>query len=274
MKLAYSPCPNDTFAFDAWVHGKIASTHKPEVTLNDIQQLNAWAHQQTYDVIKVSCFTMGKITPKYTMLPCGAAICNVGPKIIAREPFKVADLANKTILVPGLDTTAYLLLRTLCPEPLAIGVCRYNEILEKVQNGEADCGLLIHESRFTFEEKGFVEICDLGELFMRNFDCPVPLGVVVAKKEVYKEAAKMLKASIQYAFDHPDSSFEYIKRTSQEKDKKTIMQHINTYVNSETLQITETGLRSIRTLLQLAVDQKLLPKESLQFYETDYVFHS
>lgn len=270
MKIAFSPCPNDTFAFDAWIHGKITSTIKPEPIVADIQQLNAWAYQALYPVTKVSCFTLGKITQKYALLPSGAAICNAGPKIIAKEPFPISELSKKRILVPGLDTTAYLLLRTLCPEPKEIGICRYDEITAKLEANEADCGLIIHETRFCFEQAGFVELCDLGQLFKKNFDCAVPLGVVVAKKEAYKEAARALKESIAYAFNNPQSSLDYVRRLSQEKDNTIIQQHIQTYVNNDTLQISEEGLRAIHTLFQLAVDQKLLPREALKFYETDH----
>lgn len=270
MKIAFSPCPNDTFAFDAWVHGKIASSIKPEPILADIQQLNAWAYQGIYPVTKISCFTYGKVTHEYAMLPSGAAISHAGPKVIAKEPFSPSELSKKRVLVPGLDTTAYLLLRTLCPEPKEIGVCRYDEIMQKLSQDEADCAVIIHESRFLFQQAGFFEICDLGALFMRNFDCPIPLGVVVAKKEAYKEAARALKASIEYAFDHPDSSYDYVRSLSQEKDKAIIEQHIETYVTGDTLQVSSDGVRAIQTLFQLAVDQKLLPKESLKFYETDH----
>ncbi len=273
MDIAFSPCPNDTFAFDAWVHGKISSSIKPNPIVADIQQLNAWAYKALYPVTKVSCFTLGKITHNYTMLPCGAAICHAGPKIIATEPFSLSELANKRILVPGLDTTAYLLLRTLCPEPKEIGVCRYDEIATKLAANEADCGLIIHETRFCFEQAGFVEICDLGELFSHNFDCPVPLGVVVAKKEAYKEAASALKASIQYAFDYPEQSKKYSHSLSQQKDSHIIQQHIQTYVTNETLQISADGMRAISTLFQLAVEQKLLPREALNFYETNNFCH-
>ncbi len=269
MELAYSPCPNDTFIFDAWVHGKIPSPIKPLAAVADVQQLNAWAYQGTYPVTKISCFTFGKVAGKYLLLPSGATLgYNNGPKIIAKEPFSTSCLSKKRILVPGLDTTAYLLLRILCPEPLEIGVCRYDEIMEKIEAGDADCGLIIHETRFTFEAAGFFEICDLGKLFSSNFNCPVPLGVCVAKKEAYKEAAKSLKASIQYAFEHPQCSRRYVERMSQIKDEKIIAQHIETYVTNETLQLTEDGMKAIQTLFQLGVEQKLLPKEAL--YETDH----
>lgn len=265
MKIAFSPCPNDTFALDAWVNCKIASQITPEPVIADIQQLNAWAYQALHPVTKVSCFTFGKISQKYALLPSGAAICRTGPKIIAKEHFSPSELSKKRILVPGLDTTAYLLLRTLCPEPQEIGVARYDEIISKIVNDEADCGLIIHETRFCFEDAGFVEICDLGELFTQNFDCSVPLGVFVAKKEVYKEAASALKASVQFALDNPDSSYDYVRRLSQEKDKHIIQQHIQTYVTQDTLQISEEGMRAIQTLFQLGVEQKLLPREALQF---------
>ncbi len=270
MNIAYSPCPNDTYIFDAWINGKIPTAIKPTAILADVQQLNAWAYQGIYPVTKLSCFTFGKVTDKYHLLPSGAAISTTGPKIIAKEPFNIKDLANMRILVPGLDTTAYLLLRILCPDAKEIGVARYDEIPSKLEANEADCGLIIHETRSSVERLGFVTICDLGELFTKNFGYACPLGMVVAKKEAYREAARALRESIQYALDNPDSSFDYIRRHSQEKDKQTIQQHIETYVTPDTVQITENGMKAIQTLFQLGVELKLLPKESLKFYETDH----
>lgn len=273
LQIAYSPCPNDTFAFDAWVHGKIKSKRKVEPILADIQQLNAWAYEGRYPVIKVSTFCLGKITDKYQMLPSGAAICEAGPLLIAKEPFHIDELKNKRVLVPGLDTTAYLLFSTLCPEPLEIGVVPFDSMMEQLKNDEADAALIIHETRFTFEAAGFHQILDLGKVFTQTFGTLLPLGVVVAKKEVYEEAAKNLKASIQYALENPTSSKDYVQSTSQEKDEAIIKKHIETYVTEETLQITSNGQKAIQTLFTLAIEKGLLTKKSLAFDEANLFCH-
>jgi len=273
LQIAYSSCPNDTFAFDAWVHGKIASKRRPEPIVADIQQLNAWAYEGRYPVIKVSTFCLGKITDKYQMLPSGAAIGNEGPVLISKTPFTIEELKNKRVLVPGLDTTAYLLFSCLCPEPLEIGIVPFDQMLDKLNADEADAALIIHETRFAFEKAGFHQILDLGKCFTKTFGTLLPLGVVVAKKEVYDEAAKALKASIQFAFDNPTSSKDYVLYNSQEKDPDIIAKHIEAYVTQETLQISSNGQKAIHSLFSLAIEKGLLTKKSLHFDETGLLCH-
>lgn len=275
MKIAYSPCPNDTFLFDAWVHGKIASPITPEPVLADIQQLNSWAIAAMYPVTKVSTYMLGKITSDYSMLKTGAAICHAGPKIIAKKPFDLVDLPKMRLAIPGKETTAYLLLRTLCPAPKSILECRYDEIPHLLQIDACDAGLIIHETRFTFEAMGFTEIADLGTLFHERFGCPVPLGVVVARRDlashIRKKIEEAMQESLAYARKNPLSSREYVLKMSQEKDASVVFEHIKTYVTDETYEVSKQGLESIKILFELAISQNLLEPKALNFYEADHL---
>jgi 1,4-dihydroxy-6-naphthoate synthase len=277
MKIAYSPCPNDTYIFDGWVHGKIPSSIKPEPILADIQQLNLWACSGRYPVTKVSTYTLGKITGHYTMLRAGAAICGAGPKLISKHPFTLSELGEKRVAVPGLDTTAYLLFCALCPKPKSVLVCRYDEITKMLESGACDAGLIIHETRFTFAQSGLRELADLGLLFFERFQLPLPLGVIVAKKELAKsqrlEIEESIAASISYANANPSSSQEYILRTSQEKEVAVVQKHIKTFVTDETLRVSNQGCQAIKTLFELGIQNNLLSQESLSFHEIDHLCH-
>jgi 5,8-dihydroxy-2-naphthoate synthase len=176
LDVAFSPCPNDTFIFDGWVHGKITSPFQIKTHLADIQQLNIWAKEGKYPVTKVSAFCMKSIFSTYEMLPVGAAVSFHGPKLVARSLFDLKDLPKKIIAVPGMDTTAYLLVCDLFGKCADIISGRYEQIIDLVLSGRADVGVLIHETRFTFQRHTVVELADLGILFYEKYKLPIPLG--------------------------------------------------------------------------------------------------
>jgi 1,4-dihydroxy-6-naphthoate synthase len=269
MLLAISPCPNDTFLFDSWLHGKIASPITPKATLADIQQLNLWALQGVYPVTKISSVCFAKVTNAYTLLPVGAAIGPFGPKLIAKELFDLNELSTKTVAIPGKETTAYLLFRTLLPEPKNVIFCRYEEIVPLIASGKVDAGLIIHETRFTFQTAGYFELADLGVLFYERYKLPVPLGVVVAKKTVPKkqvaEVVEAMRASLASA-----SISDFVLEQSQEKKLDIVKQHIEMYVTSETKEISEEGLAAIRVLFELGARHNLLPADCKSFMYHKY----
>ena len=159
MKIAFSPCPNDTYLFYAWIKGLVGQELAPHPILADIQQLNAWGMKKTFPLTKLSLHCFAKVVYTYQLLPIGFALgFNCGPKIIAKIPFHLSELSNKTIAIPGKETTAHLLLSRLSVQPKKKLFCLYHEINTLIEKGEADCGVIIHESRFTFQEAGFVEI--------------------------------------------------------------------------------------------------------------------
>lgn len=269
IDIAFSPCPNDTFLFDAWVQRKIASPLPCMPHLADIQKLNVWALEGRFPVTKVSAFCLALICDQYQMLPVGAAIGHFGPKLIAKEPMDIASLQEKRVAIPGEQTTAHLLFRVLLGACKGCVFCRYDEVVPLVVANQVDCGVIIHETRFTFQREGLVEVCDLGSLFQQRYRCQVPLGVVVAKKSLPEKQKNQIidamKQSLLFAKKNPESAKEYILQHAQEKEEAIIQSHIDAYVTSETLQVSHDGLHSIHTLFELGIKEGLLPKTALDF---------
>lgn len=252
IPVAFSSCPNDTFLFHAWVHNLIDARCEP--SLHDIEQLNQLAIKRRFPLIKVSFGCLPLLLENYAMLPVGAALGHgCGPLIVAREPFDLSDLSTKRIAIPGEHTTAHLLLQTLAPEPLEKHFCLYHEIDDLLHAGTVDCGLIIHEQRFTHP---FHLIADLGALWEERFALPIPLGCLVADKslghEKLEQLTTTLRASLQYAWDNPEASADYVRTHAQDKDPVVIHQHIDTYVTEETLNLSPTGRKAINHLLNHA----------------------
>lgn len=262
LKVAFSPCPNDTFIFHAWLKGLISSPINIQPVLEDVQTLNELAMQKRYPVSKISCYCLGLIEDEYQMLSSGAALgYGCGPKIIAKDKFPLEELGSKRIAIPGRQTTAHFLLDLLAPKPIEKRFCSYNEIADLIRSGAVDCGLIIHESRFTFAAQGFNEIADLGTLWEAAYQLPLPLGCIVAKrslgKELITEIDGAIHQSVAFAKLHPEKSTDYIIKHSLEKAPETIYSHISTYVTEETLRLTPVGKKSIELLLQLSKQKQL-----------------
>jgi 5,8-dihydroxy-2-naphthoate synthase len=251
IPIAFSPCPNDTFLFHAWVHGLLHSRCEP--SLHDIEELNQLALKRRFPLIKVSFGCLPLLLDNYALLPVGAALGHgCGPLIVAREPFDLADLSTKRIAIPGEHTTAHLLLKKLAPEPLEKHFCLYHQIDDLLHAGAVDAGLIIHEQRFTHP---FTLIADLGALWEELFDLPIPLGCLVADKtlghQTVEQLTATLRASLQYAWDNPTASAAYVQTHAQDKDPDVIRQHIDTYVTQETLNLSPNGRKAIDHLAQL-----------------------
>lgn len=272
MQCAISPCPNDTFAFDAWIHKKIASPVHINPVLHDIETLNQLALEGRYPITKVSAFCLGKITKEYTLLGSGAATgYNMGPKLIAKEPFELSALQDKVVAIPGVDTTANLLLQILLPKPKAIIALPYHHIQEAILSGKCDAGVIIHETRFSFSSRALFELADLGALFTKAYNCPIPLGVIVAKRalghEMHTIIANSIKDSVLFAKKNPKSSVEYVQRLAQEKEASIIQQHIDLYVTDDTVELSQKALEALSILFRLAIERNLLPESSLNIHE-------
>ncbi|MDF2550412.1 MAG: hypothetical protein K0S07_1479 [Chlamydiales bacterium] len=254
LPIALSPCPNDTFLIHAWAHGLIESPLSCNLHFGDIEQLNTWALEGRYPVTKVSIGLLPHIQDTYQLLPVGVALGrNAGPLIIAKKPFLLEDLAQKKVAIPGRHTTANLLLDLLqipCLEKIEV---LYSEILNQVEREEVDAGLIIHESRFLYQERGYVAIADLGQLFERAFHCPVPLGGYVAKKsmalEERNEIAALLQRSLSYAWQNPERSASFVLEHSQEKDPLIIQKHIDLFVSADTHTLSLEGQKALSHFL-------------------------
>jgi len=266
VKIAISPCPNDTYLFHAWITGLVRKP--PEVTFADIQQLNELAFQGDFPLIKISFNCFKHVFDTYQLLPVGSALgFHCGPKIIAKTPFPIEELTQKRIAIPGKETTAHLLLEKLLPNPEAKHFCLYHEVAPLIEQGVVDCGLIIHETRFTYASMGFSEIIDLGKMWHERFHLPLPLGGIAIRRDCpYKEdILQTLQQSLRHARTHPEASHSFILEHAQEKRVDVVEQHIATYVNKESEWLSEKGLRAIETLTGLCPEDLLfLPRKVKQ----------
>jgi 1,4-dihydroxy-6-naphthoate synthase len=257
LTFGYSPCPNDTFAFHALTHGLVDTPFRVEPVLLDIEELNRRAHEGAFDLTKLSVGAFAGVGGRYRLLRSGAALGHgVGPLVVARTPMTLAEAAQRRLAIPGRETTAYRLLRLAAPPLADVVALRYDRILHAVESGEVDAGLIIHESRFTYADHGLVQVADLGAWWEQDTGLPVPLAGICARADLDDATAavveRALRASVQYAFDHPEASRAYVRAHSQEMSDAVCDQHIRLYVNALSLDIGDDGLRAIQRLVGAA----------------------
>lgn len=254
LSFGFSPCPNDTFAFHALVHGLVDAPCHIEPVLLDIEELNRRAHDGAFDLTKLSVGAFRGVGSRYGLLRSGAALGRgVGPLVVARAPSTLAEAVRGRLAIPGYETTAYRLLRLAAPPEGDVLEMRYDRILRAVADGEVDAGLIIHESRFTYADLGLVKACDLGEWWETQTGLPVPLAGICARNDLDDATRNALeaaiRASVQYAFDHPEASREYVRSHSQEMSDAVCDAHIALYVNSFSLDLGDDGLHAISRLV-------------------------
>ena len=275
LSLGYSPCPNDTFIFYALVHGKIdtADFFYKEI-LEDVETLNQMAQQSRLDITKASFHAFGLLRDTYCMLRSGGALGKgCGPLVVARSACSIQDLGGKTIAIPGGMTTAYLLLQIFDPKlKQKVKIMPFHRIIDAVKNREADAGLIIHESRFTYQQEGLEQIMDLGDWWEQETGFPIPLGCIIARRDLGREVVQkteaLIRKSLEYAFNRSDETKTYIKRHAQELDDRVIDQHIGLYVNEYSLDIRDDGLHAVEELFRRAAEQGIIPKSSRPLFLT------
>jgi 1,4-dihydroxy-6-naphthoate synthase len=245
LRFGYTPCPNDAFAFHALAHGLVRAPFEVEPVLLDIEELNRRAAGAELELTKLSFGAAAAAGDRYRLLRSGAAL--------AREAGSLDDAAAGRIAVPGRETTAFLLLRLAAPALGDVVELRYDRILEAVVAGEADAGLIIHESRFTYGEHGLVSVADLGEWWEGETGLPVPLAGIFARSdlepELVSEAEAAIRASVESAFAQPEASREYVRSLSHEMSDEVCAAHIALYVNEHSVDIGDEGLTAIDRLL-------------------------
>jgi 1,4-dihydroxy-6-naphthoate synthase len=254
LTFGFSPCPNDTFAFHALVHGLVDAPFRVRPVLLDIEELNRRGHAGTFELTKLSVGAFAGVGEQYRLLRSGAALgAGVGPLVVSRTPMTLAEAMRGRVAIPGLETTAYRLLRLASPLIGEIVELRYDQILPAVEQGVVDAGLIIHESRFTYAEHGLVRVIDLGDWWERDTGLPVPLAGICVRSDLDDalvcDAEAVIRASVQYAFDHPTASRDYVRAHSQELSDEVCAQHIALYVNSYSLDVGEAGLKAIARLV-------------------------
>lgn len=254
LRLSISPCPNDTFMFDAIVNGRIDCEGLSfEVEYHDIEELNHGVEALGPDISKISCAVLPAIKQHYRLLDSGAALGRGnGPLLVRRKGDKGAI---KHLLVPGVHTTANALVGRLFPQIEYREPMLFSKIAEAVERGDADGGVLIHEGRFVYERRNLELVADLGVEWERQTDLPLPLGGIVIKRELGDDmrsrVERVLRRSIEYAFDNPLLSRDYIKAHAQEMEDDVIEKHIALFVNDFSLSLGEQGRRAITLLTGL-----------------------
>ncbi len=284
LTLGFSPCPNDTFIFDALIHHKIDTEGLEfEVFFDDVETLNQRAFRAEQDITKLSFHAFAYVTDKYVLLNSGSALgFGVGPLVISREQsalsFKPSALSsqlsamktrnadfisNLKIGIPGKYTTANFLFSLAFPEAKNKIQMLFTEIEHKLVDGEIDLGLIIHENRFTYQKKGLHKVIDLGEFWENLTGCAIPLGGIVIRRDlplgIKQKFDRVLKRSVEFAFENPKSGINFIKQHAQEMDEEVMYNHIELYVNKYSVELGEEGRKAVEVLFDMALEKGILP---------------
>lgn len=265
LTLGFSTCPNDTFIFHALVHEVIdVRPFHFEAVLKDVEALNQDAAQARLDVSKLSFAALGHVLDDYALLHSGAALGRgCGPLIVARPGISLADLGRRRVAVPGLWTTACLLLGLYMGQRPQVEAMTFDRIMPAVAEGRCDFGVIIHEGRFTYPQYGLVNLLDLGAWWEAQSGLPIPLGCIAVRRNLGPASARkietMIRASVDHAFAHRQDSQAYIRAHAQELAEPVIRQHIELYVNDYTRDIGAQGERAARLLLERARQVGVVP---------------
>jgi 1,4-dihydroxy-6-naphthoate synthase len=261
LRLGFSPCPNDTFAFHALVHGLVdCEGLRFAPHLADIEELNRLAcAAEPLAITKLSMGALAAVSDRYAALPAGAALGRgVGPLVVVRDAgcsiSGLDELRDRRVAIPGVRTTAFLLLQLFAPPGLEIIEMRFDRILGAVERGEVDAGLIIHESRFTYSDHGLRALVDVGELWEQDTGLPLPLAVIAARRDlgqaVHDAAGRALRRSVEFAFEHPERSRGYIRDHAQEMAETVCDRHIALYVNAFSVDLGAEGRAAVDALLE------------------------
>ncbi|UCZ53604.1 1,4-dihydroxy-6-naphthoate synthase [Bacillus shivajii] len=273
MNIAYSPCPNDTFVFHAWAHGLIEGAPALDVTYADIDKTNQWsAKGEGPEVMKISFAALPWVLDEYALIPCGGALGRgCGPLVLTKEGVdEPSFLSGKTVAVPSEKSTAYLLFRLWAAQqvPGDVGeiiVMPFHEIMPAVRDGKIDAGLVIHEARFTYGEYGLHMMTDLGNWWEEDTGLPIPLGAIIAKRSLdVSSITKWIRESVDYAWENPEASQDYVMKHAQEMSVDVAKSHIDLYVNGFTRDLGEDGFKAIESLLGRAAEEGFVPKFDLE----------
>jgi len=261
IELGFSPCPNDTFIFDALVNHKIDTKgYEFKLHLEDVQTLNEWSLQGKLPLSKISYGVWPLVKNNYQLLNAGGALGKgVGPMLIYKKSITdqsendKPNAATMTVAIPGINTTAHLLFSLAFPAVKNKKFLVFNEIEDAVLSGKVDAGVIIHENRFTYAQKGLSKWMDLGTYFEETFNAPIPLGGIIARNDMSNEEVRiidaLIKESVEFAFKNSyDNLPEFVKCHSQEMSEQVMRQHIDLYVNDFSIDMGEVGKKAITQL--------------------------
>lgn len=261
LTLGFSPCPNDTFIFEAMVHGRV-DTEGLEFDwfLADVEELNRRAVEGSVDITKMSFHAYARTAQKYLILDSGSALGRSnGPLVVSRRPVMPDELDDALIAIPGKYTTANLLFSIFWPGATRKREYLFSDIPGAVLSGEADAGLIIHETRFTFRSMGLTMVADTGAMWEKMTGLPVPLGGIVISRNidpfVASKVERAIRRSIEYARSSPRESVDFIRQHARETDAEVTREHIKLYVNDFSLSLGEEGRRAIEKLFSVALEK-------------------
>ncbi|KAA3632359.1 MAG: 1,4-dihydroxy-6-naphthoate synthase [Bacteroidetes bacterium] len=275
LTLGFSPCPNDTFIFDAMIHQKIDTLGLEfEVIMADVEELNRLAFKGDIDITKLSYHAFAHLLGQYSLLDAGSALGNnCGPLLISKSSMTEQEVNQSRIAIPGKYTTANFLLGLAFPEAVNKEEILFSEIESGVLDSTFDAGLIIHENRFTYADKGLVKIRDLGEYWEETTGYPIPLGGIVVNNrlpgEVKAKVNQVLASSVEFAFDNPRESLPFIRQHAQEMDEEVMYAHIGLYVNDYTKDLGIEGKKAVRHLFKMAREKGLISQQKKAIFWDD-----
>jgi len=267
LKLGFSPCPNDTFIFDAMIHHKIDTEGLDfEVFYDDVETLNQKSFSQELDITKLSFHAYAYCVNNYVLLDSGSALGHgVGPLVISREQLGYGDVEiDAKVAIPGKFTTASFLFGLAFPQVKDRVEMVFSEIEDAVLSGKVDLGLIIHENRFTYQQKGLHKVIDLGAFWEEKTGCAIPLGGIVIKRslssDIKQKVNRIIRRSVEYAFAHPESGIEFIRSHAQAMDDEVMYKHIELYVNKYSVDLGQEGRHAIELMFSKAVGAGIIPQ--------------
>lgn len=272
FSLGFSPCPNDCFIFDALIHHKIDTQGiNFTIVMEDVEALNNRAFKQELDITKLSYHAFLYLTNEYALLNSGSALgFNCGPLLVKKTERIINDINSVSIAIPGKYTTANFLLSLAFPHATNKKELLFSDIESAVLTNKVDAGLLIHENRFTYHEKGLEKIVDLGEYWESLIQAPIPLGGIVVKRSIDTKLKQMIdtliKQSVEFAFSNPESCMPFVKEHAQEMSEDVMKKHIALYVNKFSIDLGVVGKKAIQLLIDKAIDIKLIEEVAPQIF--------
>lgn len=265
LTLGFSPCPNDTFIFDALVNGRIDTEGLEfDYHLADVEELNLRAFRAEADITKISCHAFPYAANDYVILDSGSALgYGNGPLLISKPGFDQSLMKSSRIAIPGKYTTANLLFSIAWPEAVNKKEYLFSDITEAILSDEADAGLIIHETRFTYHLKGLTMIADMGEFWEKLTGLPIPLGAIVINRRIPRDIAvkfnRLLRKSIEFAMGNPSASFDFVSSNAREMEKAVIDNHIRMFVNDFSIDLGSGGKKAFSELFRLAHEKGIVP---------------
>lgn len=280
LTLGFSPCPNDTFIFDALIHHKIDTEGLQfEVHFDDVETLNQKALTGELDITKLSYHAYAYVTNKYVLLDSGSALgFGVGPMLISKRDISVESLKeqakNLKVGIPGKYTTANFLLGIAFPELQNKTELVFSEIEANLLYDQIDLGLIIHENRFTYQDKGLKKVVDLGDFWEKETGAAIPLGGIMVKRSIPQEIQlkvnRLIKKSVEFAFEHPRSGVAFIRQHAQEMSEEVMYKHIDLYVNKYSIELGEDGRKAVQTLFEKARQSGVIPSNEDPLFLTNH----